>query len=357
MGKSICFIGGGLRGGGQERALTGLANYFVKAGHKVTIINLFKTEQFFTIEESIKVVWPSIAREKHHRLVYAAMMLAWLRKEVKQTNPDVLLSFGEWFNPFVIFSTRFINIPLFVFDRMGPEINLGFIVGNAKNLLYRFANGIIVQTETAKEIVEKKTKAKNIAVIPNPVNAIDAKGFSKKKQVVSLGRLSKEKGHLILLRAFSKIKQNDWSMHLVGDGPERVFLEEKAITLGVSDRVVFHGHLKEFSKILGESEIFVLPSFYEGFPNALLEAMSVPLACISSNCLAGLSDIIEHGKNGLLVEPGNQDELARSIELLISDKEMREKLAHEAYKVREKYQFEIIARQYLDFITKSIHIR
>jgi glycosyltransferase involved in cell wall biosynthesis len=355
MNKSICFIGGGLRGGGQERALTSLANHFAQAGQQVIIINLFKTDQFFSLEKSIKVVWPSKAREKYHRLIYAALLLPWLRKEVKRINPDVLLSFGEWFNPFVILSTRFLNRPLFVFDRMGPQIHLGFLIENARKIFYRFANGIIVQTEAAKDIVAKKTRAKNIRVIPNPVNAMDAKGFSKNKQIVSVGRLSKEKGHLILLRAFSKIKHKDWSLHLVGDGPERALLEEKANSLGVSDRVVFHGHLKDFSQILGESEIFVLPSFYEGFPNALLESMSIPLACISSNCVAGPSDIIKHGKNGLLVEPGNVDELAQAIDLLISDKEMREKLANEAYKVREKYQFDKIALQYLDFITQSIN--
>ena len=121
--------------------------------------------------------------------------------------------------------------------------------------------------------------------------------------------------------------------------------------------VVFHGFMKDFNNLLGESEIFVLPSYHEGFPNALLEAMSVPIACISSNCVAGPSDIIEHGKNGLLVEPGNVEELAAAINKLIQNKELRDSLAREAYKVRETYNFEKIARQYLDFIQATIEKR
>ena len=355
MPKNICFIGAGLRGGGQERALTAMANYFAKLGCEVFIINLFKTEQFFELEKSIRVIWPKTDRTKKHRLVYALQLIPYVRKNIKEIKPDVLLSYGEWFNPFVILVTRFLNVPLFVLERMGPQISLGFIVGTGRELLYRYATGVMVQTAIAADLIKKKTRARNIGIIPNPLNVINTKTDFKKRRIVSVGRLSREKGHDVLLRAFASLPNQDWSLHIVGDGPEKPSLEGQTQKLGVSDRVVFHGHLKNFSHILGESEIFILPSYYEGFPNALLEAMSVPLACISSNCVAGPSDIIEHGKNGLLVEPGNVYELARAIEFMISDIELRKKLASEAYKVREKYRFDKIAQQYLDFITKSIN--
>lgn len=346
----ICFIGGGLNSGGQERALTGLANYYSEKGFQVSIVNLFRTEQFFELNEKISVVWPSADRAKNHRLIYAMKIIPYLRKAIRQANPDVVLSFGEWFNPFVILSTRFLGIRLFVFDRMGPGISLGKLVGNARKILYRYADGIVVQTQAAARIVAQQTNARNIKIVPNPVNVINAGVKEKKRMIVSVGRLSKEKGHIVLIRAFAKLQQNDWTLHLIGDGPERPTLEKECLALGIPGKVVFHGFLKDFRHVLGESEIFVLPSFYEGFPNALLEAMSVPLACISSDCVAGPGDIINNGLNGMLVEPGNPDALASAMSMLIQNPDLRAALASEAYKARETYAFEKIAMQYTGFI-------
>lgn len=349
--NKICFIGGGLDGGGQERALTTMANYLAGKGYEIAIINLFRTQQFYEIDKRIKIIWPNIKRQKRHRLVYAALIIPYLRREIRRTKPDVILSYGDWFNSFVIFATRFIKCRLFVFDRMGPELKLGKLVGNARKLLYKYADGVAVQTNTAKDILYKRTKAKNIVVIPNAVTEINTDTNTRKKQIVTVGRLSKEKGHLLLIKAFSRLTQQDWTLHLVGDGPERENLINEAIKLNITTRVIFYGHLKDFKNILGESEIFVLPSFYEGFPNALLEAMTVPLACISSNCVAGPSDIIENKVNGILFETGNVDELVESLSGLIEKDELREKIKKEAYKIRQKYNIEKISLKYLEFIS------
>jgi GalNAc-alpha-(1->4)-GalNAc-alpha-(1->3)-diNAcBac-PP-undecaprenol alpha-1,4-N-acetyl-D-galactosaminyltransferase len=353
MNKRICFIGGGLSGGGQERQLTGLANFYSKGGHKIFIINLFKTEQFFQTDKNIEIIWPEIERKKYHRLIYSLLIIPYLRKNIKKIKPDVILSFGEWFNPFVILATKFLKAPLFVLELMGPNLNLGWLIEISRKLTYKHANGVVVQTNIAAKIVMKKTGVANIAVIPNPVNVINANTSIKKNQIVSVGRLSREKGHLVLIRGFAMLPQQDWSLHIIGDGAERINLEKEALSLGISERVKFYGHQKDFGQILGESEIFVLPSFYEGFPNALIEAMSVPLACVSSDCVAGPGDIIDEGVNGLLVEPGNVEALASALSGLIENIGLRERLASEAYKIRETLAFDKIAKQYLDFFFKE----
>ncbi len=350
MVKGICFVGGGLQGGGQERALSNLANHYSSQGYEIALINLFKTDVFYELDNRIKVIWPKIDRTKHKRLAYALMIVPYLRRTIRRTKPDVIISFGEWFNPFVILSTRLLNVPVYVFDRMGPEMRLDPLIQYSRKILYRYASGVIVQTTTAASIVAQKTGAKNIVVIPNPVNPVSADISHKEKRIITVGRLSPEKGHSILIRAFSRLENKDWQLFIVGDGSERPALEREASSLGVSGRVKFLGHLKEFSSVLGESEVFVLPSFHEGFPNALLEAMSVPLACISSDCVAGPGEIIKNGVNGLLVKPGDEEEFAKAIERLIIDPEMRHKLAAEAYKVRETFNIERIAGRITSFI-------
>jgi GalNAc-alpha-(1->4)-GalNAc-alpha-(1->3)-diNAcBac-PP-undecaprenol alpha-1,4-N-acetyl-D-galactosaminyltransferase len=351
----ICFISGGLKGGGgMERSLTSLANHFSRLGHEVTIIILFKTEIYFELDPRIKVTWPNLERNKFHRLIYAISIVPFFRKTIRRLKPDVLLSFGEWFNPYVILATRFLKIPLYVSDRMGPDLNLGYLLETSRKLTYRHANGIIAQTDIAAALIRKKTRSENIKVIPNAVNFIDTNTSTKKKQIVTVGRLSREKGHSVLLKAFSRLFQKEWTLHIVGDGPEMPALQDEAKRLNIGARVIFYGHQKDFNKVLGESLIFVLPSFLEGFPNALVEAMSVPLACVSTDCTAGPADIIKNGENGLLLPTGDCDAMASALNILIEDEGLRNHLSQNAYKVRETLNFERTAERYLDFISQSL---
>lgn len=350
--KRICFITAGLNGGGIERALTSLANYYANRGHEICIVNLFKTECFFELNNRIKIFWPSVKRERTGRIIYALIIIPYIRKSIRSFNPEVIISYGEWINPYVILITRFTGIPLFVSDRMGPEISMGRLLNLFKKLTYKFANGIIAQTKTASEIIKKKTNAINIAVIPNPVNIIETNISVKKKQIVTIGRLSKEKGHIVLIRAFANLPQKEWTLHIVGDGKERKILENEAEILGIANRVLFYGQLKDLNQILGESSIFVLPSFYEGYPNALIEAMSVPLACISSNCTAGPGEIIENNQNGILVPPGDVNAITIAMIGLIENDLLRQKLANNAYNIRERLSFDKIANKLLEFVFK-----
>jgi len=352
--RSVCFVGAGLKTGGHERSLSSLANYFAANGHKVVVINLFRTEQFFHLDERIDVFWPDIERTRLNRFVYAVLIIPYLRRSIRKAKPDFIFSYGEWFNPYVILSTFFLKIPVFVLDRMGPKIDLGLLIETSRKVLYRFATGVIVQTKIAAEIIKRKTKAKNIGIVPNPVNVINTNTSIRYKQIVTVGRLSKEKGHIVLLRAFARLKDKDWTLHIIGDGPERKNLIKETLLLGIEGRVIFHGQLKNFGKVLGESIIFVLPSYYEGFPNSLIEAMSVPLACISSNCIAGPEEIISNRINGILVEPGNVDELHLALEEVINKPELASDIAREAYKVREVLSFEKIASLYLDFVDNCV---
>ncbi len=350
MRKTICFVGGGLKGGGQERALTSLANYAAAHDYDVIILNLFKTDIFFELHPEIKLIWPKIEREKLNRFVYALSLIPFIRKEIKKHKPDVVICFGEWFNAYTILSTRFLGIKVFVSNRMGPMLKLGFLLDTANKLLYRYADGVIAQTNTAKDIISIKGPNKNIRVIPNAVIPIEANQFSKKNQIVTVGRLSKAKNHILLVRSFAKLNNSLWTLHIIGDGEERYNLECEVRKLGIEKKVIFYGQQKEFGSILSESEIFVLSSVFEGFPNALVEAMSVPLACISTNCIAGPSDIIQDGVNGILVKPNDIDEMTEAINRLVQDQKLRNELSDEAYKVREKYHFDTVAKQYLAFI-------
>jgi glycosyltransferase involved in cell wall biosynthesis len=348
--KKILIINNGFAGGGIERASVSLANYFAQLGYDVKLLALYKSEHFFSINPTIQCFEPEFDRTKIHRFIYLFKMIFFARKYIKRVKPDTILAYSEWTNPYVAIAVAGLKIPLFLTDRMNPLAKLPLLSELLRKLLYKRANGIIAQTNFAKEILQKKTKSKNITVISNPVNIIERVSCEVKNRIVTVGRLSPEKGHRFLIEAFSRLKNDDWELSIVGDGIEMTNLKNLARELKVEKRVIFHGHLKNFALQLSEAKIFVLPSLKEGFPNALLEAMSVPLPCITTDFFHGKNEIIENGINGLIVKPADVKELTDALKLLIRDESLRDKLAKNAIKVREVYNFSNIANQYLNFI-------
>ena len=284
MNKSICFITGALgNAGGQERALTNLANEFAKKGHQITIICLFRSDIFFEIHHSVNIVMPKYKRvpnydpkeaKKRNRFnnkyIYALKLIPYIRHNIVKTNPDTVVSFGDWFNSYVVIATRFLNKPVYLTNRMGPNIYLGKFMELFNSLLYKKATAMIVQTNRAKAIMLNKYKIKDIRVVPNGIKPMNITTRKNEKTIITVGRLNKEKGHSTLVEAFSKLKNKSWKLDIVGHGPERDALEKQVSNLGIQDRVCFYGYKKNFQDLLAAASIFVLPSFYEGFANALI---------------------------------------------------------------------------------------
>lgn len=352
----ILIIRKGHSGGGIERASSLMANYFASKGENVVLLSLYDNKYVFDIDHRIEHINLSY-RESKNRILRIINTTYAIRKAVKKIKPSVVLSYGEYVNSSTILATRLLNIPVIVSDRLSPLFSLGKIYDFVKKMTYRYADGCIAQTETSKLILSGKTKMKNIIVIPNPVNIIEKVECDQKNQIVTVGRISPEKGQRYLIEAFSKLKEKDWNLLIVGGYKKQQCFDDVknlAIELGVQDRVTFCGRKSDFSKELSESKIFVLPSLSEGYPNALIEAMSVPMACISSDCVAGPKDAIQDGVNGLLVPIKDSDALCQAIEKLINNEELRKEMAKNAYSIREKLAKEKVAQQYLDYVKSFI---
>jgi len=258
--KKILIINNGLAGGGIERASVSLANYFVLLGYKIDVLATYQSEHFYSLDSRITFTEPSFTKHKENRSIYVIKMMRYVRQTTKQINPDVILAYSEWTNPYVIISTIGLKIPIYVTDRMNPLANLPLISEIFKRLFYKRINGIVAQSEFAKSILYKRTKSKNIKVINNPVNLVERLTIEPKNRIVTVGRLALVKGHRFLIEAFAKVNNTDWELSIIGDGEERKRLEELAFNLGVAERVLFYGQLTDFSQQLSESKIFVLPS-------------------------------------------------------------------------------------------------
>ena len=157
-------------------------------------------------------------------------------------------------------------------------------------------------------------------------------GRKNTETLICVGRLSPEKGQAGLLRAFAQLRERheDVRLRLVGDGPDRNALEALAAELGLTDRLTFLGRLNENDTLaeIAESDLLVLPSFMEGLPIVLMEAMALGVPVVASR-VAGIPELVEDESAGLLFAPSDWGGLARCIERLLTDGPLRKSLAEQ----------------------------
>jgi len=177
-----------------------------------------------------------------------------------------------------------------------------------------------------------------------------------------MGRLVEQKGFDILVEAFSRCatKHSDWSLVILGEGPQRTRLEAAAAELGIGDRVHLVGQVREPDTILKGADLFVLSSRYEGFPNALVEAMACELPVVSTDCSSGgPRDIIRDGVDGILVPPRDVEALASAMDRLMADQDGRQRLGKSAAEVVERFSTTRVMKVWDDLlagIAKLSHV-
>jgi glycosyltransferase involved in cell wall biosynthesis len=179
---------------------------------------------------------------------------------------------------------------------------------------------------------------------------------SGKFNVGVIGRLAEVKGHLILLRALTHLRDlPDLAVHVIGEGPRKHALCRYCVEQELSDIVQFLGFRNDIYRYLAAFDLLVMPSLHEGLPYVLLESMSLGVPVVASN-VGGLREILEDAEDALLVEPGNDASLAGAIRTLYEDQVLRERLARSAIcKVGKDYIASAMARDYLEIYRTLLH--
>ena len=182
-------------------------------------------------------------------------------------------------------------------------------------MLYRFAAAVIVQNEDIAGWFRQSVATRRLLIIPNAVRSqsfLDTTSARIDEPIIlGIGRLARQKGFDLLLPAFAStgLADQGWRVVILGEGEDRKALAQLSDDLGLSGSVEMPGHVSDVAGWIARSRIFALPSRYEGFPNALLEAMHLGTASVSFDCPSGPRDLIEHGVNGLLIQA---EDVARS---------------------------------------------
>lgn len=342
-----------LTAGGAERVASILASAWSGyPGVSVTLILMFEDEAFFPVDPRVKILnlglQPNLPGLRRVAAVGRALLT--FRKRVLAERPDFVLSFMNKYNVFCLAALLGAGVRTIVSERDSPtepnrRLNWAF-----RRLLYPRASGVITQSRESERHLNATIRGLNIAVIYNPVPRTHPPAFgSREKFVLNVGRLVPKKGHADLLHAFAMLERPDWSLVLCGDGPLRDDLARIAAELGVKHRVRFMGTVKNVGAWCARAGVFAFPSHFEGFPNALAEAMVTGAPTVSYDCPTGPADLIVHGENGFLVPVGDIPALAASIRDLIDDAELAKRFSRAAARTAERLLPENICAEYFEF--------
>lgn len=351
MKRHIFFIGT-LCNGGAERVVSILAGHMAKQGMDVEILTYYDMPVSYELDERVKLT----AVETMTGSTNKVKNLLAIRKYFKKYG-NVVISFLAPFNIMAIAANFGNGVPMIVADRNDPtKVPSNFVVRKVRDVLYCFADGVVVQTQKNKayfsRIVQKKSK-----VIYNPVDLKEyaqiALKSEKEKKIVTAGRLMPQKNQKMMIRAFAAVhaKYPEYQLVIYGEGPSRQELEDLVEELGLKKSILLPGNVSDIHEHIKNAEMFVLSSDYEGMPNALIEAMCLGLASISTK-VSGATDLIQDHENGILTDLDNQEQLEKAMLELIENKELTNKLAVNAAKLGERLEVSKIMQQWTEFIKK-----
>ena len=216
--------------------------------------------------------------------------------------------------------------------------------------LYRYLDSLVVLTDSDMEAYGELLNG-NVPLykIPNTVRPLPgAKADLAAKTVYAAGRLRDQKGFDLLIPAWAQVapKHPGWRLRLRGTGHHKKLLEGLIEKHGLADSVSLEGAAENIGQDMAEASSFVLNSRFEGFPLILLEAMSKGMSVVSFDCPTGPSDIVDDHRNGILVPAEDIDGLARGIDEMISDEELRRRTAAAAVETAQQYTMDAIGPQW-----------
>jgi GalNAc-alpha-(1->4)-GalNAc-alpha-(1->3)-diNAcBac-PP-undecaprenol alpha-1,4-N-acetyl-D-galactosaminyltransferase len=345
-------------GGGAGNVVQILANEFLYKGNEVAVLLLHCHTQNNRLDKEVKIIKKSITSQNaSNKITWLIYTLKELEELIVGVNPDVVISFLDNNNTLVGLSLMFKDIPLIVSERSNPIIIKPKLLWRLLRIpAYLRANSIIVQCSNF--INFNRLFYRKISVIPNPVikpNVSKEQNYKKSSiKLVSVGRLAIVKQFSLMIEVFDRINKQfpNTELYIYGEGTERNNLEKLIKRLSLQNKVFLPGRTNEVYNVLIDSDIFLMTSKQEGFPNALSEAMAIGLPIVAFECHEGLRDIVDNGENGFLVPPGDINDMVKHIGLLIKDADLRYTLSKRARGILEKFGIESVLNMWEEVIKR-----
>lgn len=343
----IIFIIPNMTGGGTERVISLLSDEYVKKGFDVAVMQFAGYEHAYPLNDKVEDF--SVAPRSNGNPLVMIRRLAAMRRYFKKNPDSHIFAFCVMGAVFAVMTTWRMQIPIMVAERNSPD---SCNVKALRNWAYRRAGRITFQTADGISYFPKEIAGKAV-VIPNPVDADMPQPYtgSRSHRIVTAGRLHKQKNHALLLEAFALFSKKfpDYELHIYGEGELETRLKEQAARLQIDGHTVWHGFCADVREEIRDAAMFVLSSDYEGISNSMLEALSMGIPTISTDCpIGGARIYIVPEESGLLVPVGDKEAMAEAMCRIASDEQLAERLSAGAVQIREKYSVQRIADRFLE---------
>ncbi len=360
----LLYITNGINGsGGLERVLSVKASELAtRFGHKVTIVTLneFPIAPFYDF--SPEVQFESIG-VSGNPVRYLRTYLKGLSEVISRVSPDVIIVCDDGLKAFFLPWLLGSKIPV-IYERHVSKLiesrqlqtPVQVIATRAKWKLMDLLAGKFTRFVLLTEGTKKEWKhLKNTVVIPNPLPFYpDTASDLTAKKVIAVGKMSYQKGYDLLLQSWQLIHAefSDWKLEIYGKKDLISELEQQAVALGIRHAVCFSDPVTDIETKYLQSSVYAMSSRYEGFGMVLIEAMACGVPCVSFDCDFGPSEIIADGVDGLLVENGNCEQLAKALGKLMRNESLRRTYGMNARENVRRYSTESVVETWDELLTQ-----
>ncbi len=341
--------------GGAERVIVNLATNLSERGHECVLVTSFRTPQFeYQYGEKVHRIAMKDERIENplkRNIQYVLM----LRKIVKENDPDVLISFMPEANNRAIIATKGTRTKSIISVRSDPNIEYkGRLFRLLAKTLYRWCDGIVFQTEEAQQWFPKIVQEKS-AIILNQVDEVffQTSYEGERHGIVTAGRLTPSKNHIMLINAFAKVEGGfNEELLIYGEGQLHEELQGHINHLNLNEKIRLMGNTSNVPNALKTAKLFILTSNFEGLPNALMEAMALGLPCISTDCpCGGPRYLFGRDLKHWLVPVGDEQALGERMRELLEDDSLCLDVGKRCRKQAEYFKPEVIIEKWENFIS------
>lgn len=354
MKKKILILIPRLGGGGAERVASIIANYLVEK-YEVQITTLVSGKSFYSIRDSVKITSANYKINRNNKLVRRISMgknflrsIVFVRKTIKEDKPDIVLSFLKEMDTVTFLATRGLRGLKWVCSERNDPTTTSKLRQLFYKSIYQRSDIMVCQSQA---MVEYYFNVKRKVIIPNPVdfnNYPEHVGEHTPPKIAAVGRLVPQKNFEMLIESFALIsnKYPEVTATIYGEGPERKKLEALVINKKLENRVFLPGATCNVLEEIRDAAIFAFPTNYEGFPNALVEAIAMGIPVVSTDFATGVAKEIVDEDVGIIVPCGDTKAFAEAMDILLANPEKRAYIRNVSRKAVESFAVEKVIEKW-----------
>lgn len=360
--KRILILIPRMGGGGAERVVSIIANN-ICGEYDIRIHTLVSNESFYNLDSRVtfaSACYKIDRSTKRSRLFSMGRnfisSIVYVRRVIKEYKPHIILSFLEEMDIVCFFATKGLN----GFKRINTERSdpneRNKKLQNFLHKIYKSSDALVCQTKT---VAQYYSEVPVVEIIPNPIdlNICPQSVFEEgSTRIVGVGRLHKGKNFVMLEKAFAMIADQfpNATVTIYGEGPERESLAIEVKNDHLDDRVFLPGESKDILNEIKDAAIFAFPTNYEGFPNALVEAIAMGIPVVTTDFATGLAREIVNEDVGIVVPVGNTEQFAEGLRELLSDKNKRSRIHNCSREKVKQFSTEIVIDMWKQLFNEMI---